>query len=262
MPGRHKWNDLKASLTPERRERMAEKTAEMRAVLPPVTYDQVRWAANEYNKGDHRYNEFYRAVYEPDFPHSLLKRGSNSDVRASDVKPLLEFLNRWKSRRPHALAHPIAAAIPHVGSHLRILSDASIEASVVNDAVFDATELAFDRLTSIRDVGPTTASKILGVLHPRFFVMWDTPIQRLYFRSAKCDGRAYVIFMKEMRNSALSIVSDASKREIEDPAETISEEINLNPPFTLAKFVNDYVWLTVTRKKTYPPFDQHQEHYA
>ena len=249
MSGRHKWSELKSRMTPERRERMAAKTAALRSTLPPTTYTQVQWAAKEYNSGEHRYNEFYRAVYEPDFPHSLLKQCSQSDV-----KPLLEFLNQWKSWRPHTLARPIAAAIPDVGSYLQVLSDSSIEADVLNGSVFDATELAFDRLTSIPDVGPTTASKILGVLYPRFFVMWDTPIQRVYFNWAKCDGRAYVIFMKEMRNSALAIVADARSHEyeIENPAETISKEIKQKPPFTLAKFINDYVWLTVTRNEKYP----------
>lgn len=259
MSGRHKWSDLKARMTSEQQRRITAKTAELRAMLPPTTYAQVQWAAKEYNDGKHGYNEFYRAVYEPDFPHSLLKRCSQSDVKA-----LLEFLNQWKSRRPHVLARPIAAAIPDVGSYLQVLASSSIEAGVLDNSVFDATELAFDRLTSIRGVGPTTASKILGVLYPRFFVMWDTPIQRVYFNWAQCNGRAYVTFMKEMQNSALSIVADARKqeREIGDPAETISKEICQKPPFPLAKFINDYVWLTVTRKEKYPHSLAPQEHHA
>ena len=48
MPGRHKWSELKSRMTPERRELMAAKTAEIRSMLPPVTYAQVCWAASKY----------------------------------------------------------------------------------------------------------------------------------------------------------------------------------------------------------------------
>lgn len=82
--------------------------------------------------------------------------------------------------------------------------------------------------------------------------MWDNDIQQMYFNWQKRDGHAYSIFLKEMQNSARSIVTDAYQHGIEDPAEVISKEIRQHPPFTLAKFINDYVWLTVTRQEKYP----------
>ena len=258
MSGRHKWSGLKGRLSPEQRQRMVVKAAELRATLPPTTYAQVRWAAAEYNNGEHNYNEYYRVVYKPDFRGFLSERCSESDVRK-----LLRFLNQWRSRRPDRLASVLATSLPEVISNLGVLSGSALDTDDLDDSAFGYTTLAFNSLTSIQDVGPTTASKILGVLNPSLFVMWDGPIQKEYCNWQKRNGHAYSNFVKEMRNSALSIVADSRKRGIEDPAETISKEIKQNPPFTLAKFINDYVWLTVTRKHRYDPGPlATQEHHA
>ncbi len=261
MPGRHKWSDLRASLTPEQRERMAEKTAETRAMMPPSTYAQVRWAASEYDAGEHRYNKYYRAVYEPYYPHTLMKPLYLSADQLPDIEPLRLFLNQWKCRLPSASDRPVADAITELGSYREGLFDSAIEAKILDDSVFDATESAFDRLTSIQHVGPTTASKILGVVYPRFFVMWDTAIRKAYFDRSNARGHEFAVFMKEMRNSAMAIVADAQNYGTKDPSGTISKEIGQNPPFTLAKFINDYIWLTVTKKERFSPAAA-QEHHA
>lgn len=247
MPGRTKWSLIKAQMAPERRERIAAKTAELQATLPPTTYAQVRWAAQAYDTGEHRYNEFYRSVYSADFRRSLLGRSSEADAER-----LLMFLNQWKSRRPYRLVPKFSASLPKVACHLAPLSDVAIEDDESGGTVFDSAKLAFDSLVSIPNVGPTTASKILGVLNPGFFVMWDNGIQQKYFNRQKCDGHAYSIFLKEMQKSATSIVADAHEHGVEDPAVVISEAIRQHPPFTLAKFINDYIWLTVTRQEKYP----------
>ena len=82
--------------------------------------------------------------------------------------------------------------------------------------------------------------------------MWDTDIREAYFDRSNVRGREFAIFMKEMRSSANSIMADSQHRDIADPAAAISEQIGQNPPFTLAKFINDYVWLTVTKKERFP----------
>lgn len=262
MPGRHKWSDLKARMTPEQQRRIAAKTAELRAMLPPTTYAQVRWAASEYDAGDHRYNKYYRAIYEPEYPHPLVKHLNRSEDRTPDIRPLRRFLNQWKCRLPCESDSLVAEVMMELGSYQEGLFDSAIESEFLDDRIFDAAELAFDRLASIRHVGPTTASKILGVLYPRFFVMWDTDIRKAYFDRSQCKGYEFAIFMREMRSSAVSIIDDARNHEIEDPAKAISSEIEQNPPFTLAKFINDYVWLTITKKERFSPVVVAQEHHA
>lgn len=247
MTGRTKWSAIKAEMSPERRERIAAKTADLRSTLPPTTYAQVRWAAQEYNTGEHHYNEFYRSVYRADLRRSLLERSSEADAQK-----LLRFLNQWKSRCPYQVAQKLSAALPEVACQRALLPDVAIDAGDLHDSAFGSAERAFDRLVSIPRVGPTIASKILGVLNPGFFVMWDNDIQQRYFERQERNGHTYSVFLKEMRKSALSIVADTHRHGIEDPAVVISKEIRQNPPFTLAKFINDYIWLTITRQEKYP----------
>lgn len=247
MSGRTKWSAIRAQMSPEQLERIAVKTAKLRAMLPPTTYAQVCWAAQEYNAGEHRYNEFYRSVYRADFRRALLERNSESDTQE-----LVLFLNQLKSHFPQQRAHQLAASFPEVAGHLAPWSDAAIDAGDLSDSAFVSAKLAFDSLVSIPNVGPTVASKILGVLNPGFFVMWDDAIQKKYFSWQKRNGHAYSLFLKEMQNSALSIVDDAHQHGIEEPAVVISKTIRQDPAFPLAKFINDYVWLTVTRKAKYP----------
>lgn len=247
MPGRTKWSDIKAQMSPERRKRIAAKTAQLRSTLPPTTYAQVRWAAQAYNTGEHRYNDFYRSVYCADFRRSLLERSSEADA-----EKLLRFLNQWKSRCPYRVSQKLSTALPEVACHLAPLSDAAIDAGDLHDSAFSSAERAYDSLVSIPRVGPTIASKILGVLNPGFFVMWDKDIQQKYFDRQERNGHTYTVFLKAMENSARSIVADAHKYGIEEPAVVISKEIQQNPPFTLAKFINDYIWLTITRQEKYP----------
>ena len=232
---------------------MAEKTAQIRATMPPTTYAQVQWAASKYEAGDHHYNKCYRSVYDPDYPHPLVKHLYSSEGRMPDIEPLRRFLNQWKCRLPSASDKPVADAMMELGSYREGLFASPIEAEFLNDPIFDAVEPVFNRLTAIRRVGPTTASKILGVLYPRFFVMWDTDIREAYFDRPNVNGREFAIFMKVMRNSAIAIVDDARKNGTTDPAGAISKQISQNPPFTLAKFINDYVWLTVTKKERFSP---------
>ena len=244
MSGRHKWTEIKRRSEPGQHLRVAAKIAELRAMQPPTTYAQVSWAASEYEAGDHSYNKYYQAV--------MVKRLQWPKGRALDIRPLRRFLNQWKCRLPEESDQPVADALMELGSYREGLFDSAIEAEFLDDSIFDATEFAFDRLVSIRHIGPTTASKILGVLYPGFFVMWDTDIREMYFDRSECNGSEFSIFMKEMRSSAVSIVADAHNHGIIDPAETISKQICQNPPFTLAKFINDYVWLTVTKKERFP----------
>ncbi len=262
MSGHRKWSDFMARLTPEQRDRIAVRTAEMRATMPPTAYEQVRWAASEYDVGSHGYNKYYREVYQPGYPHPLTMHLCQPDDRAAGIGQLRRFLNQWKCRLPSSSDKLIADVIVEIGSYREGLFDTAIESRYVDASVFGATESVFDRLHSVPRVGPTAASKILGVLYPRFFVMWDTAIREAYFDRSDVGGREFAIFMQEMRNSAMSIVADADEHGITDPAGTISRQIGQNPPFTLAKFINDYVWLTVTKKERFPKAPAAQEHHA
>ena len=57
-----------------------------------------------------------------------------------------------------------------------------------------------------------------------------------------------------MRMAALSIVADArTQHRIEDPAGALSAQLGIDPPFSLAKFVDEYNWVTLEREMVFQP---------
>ena len=83
---------------------------------------------------------------------------------------------------------------------------------------------------------------------------WGKGIREAYFPNDKSNGATYSQFLTIMRMAALSIAADArGKHGIEDPAGRLSAELSINPPFSLAKFIDEYNWITLEREMTHQP---------
>ena len=81
-------------------------------------------------------------------------------------------------------------------------------------------------------------------------------IRDAYFPDDKPNGATYSQFLTIMRMAALSIASDArSQHGIDDPAGTLSAELGIEPPFSLAKFIDEFNWLTLEREMAYQSGD-------
>ncbi len=212
-----------------------------------TTYPQILQAAQDYGALPDRYNDSYREIYQSNFRSNIANFG---DV--ADMQTLVIFLNKWRCRLSREKTPAIFKfSVPEAASALEPLAGCSLGDDGVGVTAFRAVETAFDRLIQDKGIAATAASKILAVINPEFFVAWDRPIQRVINGSRKCDGRVYADFMRDMQKSAQTVLDDASKRGIENPAAAISQAINQHPPFTLAHFINNFVWLTVTRGYIY-----------
>ena len=78
--------------------------------------------------------------------------------------------------------------------------------------------------------------------------MWNDAIRGAYFPGDPPNGATYAQFLTVMRMAALSVANDArAQHGVDDPAGQISDAFGLNPPFSLAKFIDEYNWLTVER---------------
>ncbi len=231
----------------------------------PTTYRQIEWAAQTYRAQEdgRRFDAAYRQVYTDEFRHALVNRCS-----ASDINRLLVFLNQWLSRLSYEKVTPILQeSVPEAVAELRDLATALPATNSLND--WDATlvQRAVDRLTADQGVTATVASKILAVVNPELFVIWDGPIQKAHFPRHKPvsfgAGARYVRFLWDMENAAESIRQDAmAQHDIADPAAHLSQTLSLNPPYTLAKFIDEYNFLTITKSETYPGHLITQEHHA
>ena len=97
---------------------------------------------------------------------------------------------------------------------------------------------------NINGVGDIVVAKTLAVINPDLFMMWDNPILLAYYEEYpqnRTFEEVYVAFLRKMQGSAISIVNDAGiNHNIKCPVKYLSEELGLKPPFTLAKFIDEY----------------------
>lgn len=222
----------------------------------PTAYRQIEWAAKTYRarQDGRRFDAAYREVYTHEFRQALLHRCS-----ASDINRLLVFLNKWLSRLPYAKITPLLQeSVPEAIAELRDLATAPPAPNGLNDRDSTLVQRAVDRLTADPGIGATVASKILAIVNPELFVIWDKAIQKAHFPRHRPDsfgaGARYVRFLWDMENAAQSIRQDAlTRHEIADPAARLSKTLGLNPPYTLAKFIDEYNFLTITKGEQYPP---------
>jgi hypothetical protein len=116
-------------------------------------------------------------------------------------------------------------------------------------------EKSFNQLMAVRCVGGTIAAKVLAVLNPDFFVMRDRPIFLAYCQQGETPGATYTNFLLRMQGLARAIARDALENHgVADPAGHVCDRLNLRDGdrCTLAKFIDEYNYLTITRGAVYP----------
>ena len=145
------------------------------------------------------------------------------------------------------------AAIRDATPYLASLVASALEFDDLRCATLDIIESAFNSVAA-HGFNPDTVSRVLVALYPQLFVVWDAAIRDAYFPDDEPNGATYGQFLSVMRMAALSIVSDArTTHGIDDAAGHLSEALGLNPAIPLARFIDEYNWLTLTRAATAQP---------
>ncbi|MXZ90658.1 MAG: hypothetical protein F4W95_12580 [Chloroflexi bacterium] len=213
----------------------------------PNTFEQLCWSAHAFRGRDD--DALSMTVITPQFGAALLEGKPDADWSS-----LVRYTNQWNTRispdKAPSIAHAIATAAPY----LTPLAASALEFDDLRCSTLDVIERAFDCLTAAHGVGPTAASAILTALNPQLFVSWSDGIRNAYFPDDKPNGATYSQFLTVMRMATLSIVSDArGQHGIDDPAGQLSTELGIDPPFSLAKFIDEYNWLTLERGMAQQP---------
>jgi hypothetical protein len=96
-------------------------------------------------------------------------------------------------------------------------------------------------------IGATAASKILFAIRPKAMMPWDDAIRK----SSGCDGSplSYAGYLSMIRDLTFHIDTLCRRRgfQIEDLPEKIGR-----PNLTVVALINEYAWVTETRKVTLP----------
>jgi hypothetical protein len=101
---------------------------------------------------------------------------------------------------------------------------------------------AFDQIASVRYVGPTSASKILHLLLPGLFVMWDKYIAEEF--RVRMNSQGYLEFLRKSQDTLRSLMNDYRNRGLKDPKYELYGKYDK----PLTKLLDEYNWLTITRK--------------
>lgn len=137
------------------------------------------------------------------------------------------------------------------------------------------TEL-YKSLCVKKGIKDTAASKILHMIIPNLFVMWDNPIRLHYIKdyNKKEGPEAYILFLKEMQRIAnqlknsnincdylFSKIKDPmeknlenflSKKGMKEDKEKIIKFAEQNGK-TIPKFIDEYNWIVYTKEIQLPP---------
>ena len=218
-------------------------------VTGPTTYEHLRWSANAFRgQAD---DTLSIAARVPGFREALMGGSGDADWAA-----LVRYVNQWGCRIPQNKTEGIAAAVAAAVPYLEPLAASALEFNDLRCSTLDVIEHAYDALMSADGVGPTGASAILTALNPQLFVSWGAGIRDGYFPNDAPNGATYSQFLTIMRMAALSVTSDArATHGIEDPAGQLSAELGIEPAFSLAKFIDEFNWLTLEKKSEYQAAD-------
>jgi hypothetical protein len=105
----------------------------------------------------------------------------------------------------------------------------------------------------------TATSKLLHILQPKLFVMWDRKIRDDFHdkNSQVLDSaKGYGTFLQLMQKKATDVCNAFNKRyprQKRDPAKFLSDNLKYNPPQTFARFLDEYNWITITKGCSIPP---------
>lgn len=127
------------------------------------------------------------------------------------------------------------------------------------DEVAGDIECIYNKLAEVRNIGATATSKILHLLNPDVFVMWDGEIIRTYrkkYDKVRANAKGYVEFLKAVQREVKEAIEEEAKRSGKSEKQIV-EEICTNLPSkklgpeysrkSLAKLVDEYNWMLAHR---------------
>jgi hypothetical protein len=233
------------------------------------TWDQFAWAAFLYGSlagGDYETLMGKREFIEP-------LRKSPQVLSPSDIcDNLILFLNQWKTHVHKSCAGRLRSAIVKMQPEMAVLSGENIV--TVNFGMQTAVEgrpttigtlveKCFECVKGVNGLGPTATAKILHILCPNLFVMWDGRILRCYSKvDNRIDGSGtgYAVFLEYAQRVAKQVTASFATYRPTPPPEDgdtpeayLSRHLGSGASTTMAKFIDEYHWVTITKDTIVPP---------
>ena len=238
--------------------------------LTTPSWTEFAWCAFLYKMITAGDDDYRKLIEDVAFLDALR---TNPSLQWSDVwEKLIKFLNKWKTRVENSdkSAKSLAKQIETSRDDLNSLSQFSIrnvDLGTVGGPPSPVSHAIENCYNSIRKsghkVGPTATAKILHILHPDLFVMWDNPILLCFGERSrgkvKVDdsGAGYCEYLRIMQQTANHITQEFKKAELYPvplsgvfPENYLSAQLQYSHVKTMAKYLDEYYWVLITHWKT------------
>jgi hypothetical protein len=228
--------------------------------VPKYPTPEEFWDTIElYNKNTNYDYEYYLIMHELD-QMRVRERLREGRLDCKRVLPIRSFLTLWggagkpKWKNPEKLKE-VAKELNEAFEKLKELWESDILSLDLNKQEGEI-EQAFKKIDGITSIGSVFTSKILHLVLPEVFVMWDRDIigckrdLRRFFPSVFEESPSgYFKFLNEMKEFANYLVEEIGSEVIEKKTKEIQEKANesyqhLKPNAkTLAKLVDEFNWV-------------------
>jgi hypothetical protein len=176
---------------------------------------------------------------------------SDAGPNDAEIVRLLRFLNQWASHHP---SDPDARAgfkraYLDVLPRLRVLQGLSLLEAAFGSGVVQDVEAVFEGIArSGGRYASTATSKILHVLNPQLFVMWDSAIRGAYgVDASSCDYAKR--FLPRVQRQAKEAVDSYTRNGRADPVTAVQDLEGLCDGRPLAKLVDEHNYCKFTLRR-------------
>ena len=187
--------------------------------------------------------EFWKEHYELDDLYYLKAIEACPKVPKWDKKLVYRYLIRFlelygvPARNTTGVdLKNLAEAINRCNSSLKQFDNTDLLGLNLDERRKDIINL-FEEINNVNNVGPTSISKILHLLRPEVFVMWDEKIAKLYDTSENAKG--YFEFLKICKSELKELLEEFRRLGIENPEDKLRKRYEK----PLTKLIDEYNWL-------------------
>lgn len=207
----------------------------------------IAMASEWFHKNEAR-APFYNAV--------LAKRNRWSSVKnltSYEAGDLIEFVNQWQTRSPITVGQ-LFQALERIGPASEQLEGMTLLAVDFGDRAVSARQpggLIRDCFAAVMSAGDrqevTGASKMLHVINPELFVMWDGPIQRGYAVLRDPDDYSFR-FLPRMQALAQKAIRQFVVAGLGTAEQALLAMRSRTCTHTLAKVIDEYNYVKDTKR--------------
>ena len=165
-----------------------------------------------------------KSNWERDYANSIKRRdvrGNLKDTEEKEVSAVISnFLNKWRCHIPYIRAPEICKALKQADRFFDLLRNKKLETIDFEEMVnVDGKALKTQEIVSniFRIIYPTVApavgegaytaiSKIMHMVNPELFPMWDGRIRRKYGFYGNTEG--YLLFVLKMQSMIKGVIRD------------------------------------------------------